>query len=82
MSETNFWCQESDELLKYLYQDLQIFNWSLISKEISQRLRIQVSPDNCRNRYQPIIIEVCPNVRASGPGRMDPRGRERTLPSP
>jgi hypothetical protein len=50
MSESGIWCQESDELLKYLYQDLQIFSWALIAKEISQRLRTPVSADHCRNR--------------------------------
>lgn len=50
ISENNFWSQESDELLKYFYQDLQIFNWSLISKEISQRMRVQTTADQCRNR--------------------------------
>lgn len=50
MTENNFWCNETDELLKYLYQDLQIFNWSLISKEVSQRSRFQTNPDECRNR--------------------------------
>jgi hypothetical protein len=29
------WCEQSDELLKYLYQDLKIFNWELISKELT-----------------------------------------------
>jgi hypothetical protein len=61
---TNTWCEQSDELLKYLYQDLKIFDWNLISKEISSRLGLFTDAAACRNRY---ISYYCRYVEKCGP---------------
>jgi len=58
------WCNESHQLLRYLYEDLNIFNWSLISKELSERLHIQATPDECRNKF---ILELFRYVEVFGP---------------
>lgn len=35
MNEPNIWTDEGDKVLKYLHEDLKIFNWTLISKQLS-----------------------------------------------
>lgn len=50
MADENVWCQESDDLLKYLYADLHIFNWSLISKELKERTQVDREPAECMER--------------------------------
>lgn len=51
MIEQSLWNEQSDNMLKYLHEDLKIFNWNLISKELSQRMGLHTDPAACRIRY-------------------------------
>lgn len=51
MNEPNIWTDEGYKVLKYLHEDLKIFNWALIAKQLSDTLGFQVDAAECRNRY-------------------------------
>jgi hypothetical protein len=50
MLEKNIWNEESDNVLKYLYEDMKIFNWQLISTELTSKLGLNVDANACRVR--------------------------------
>lgn len=50
MLEKNIWNDESDNVIKYLYEDMKIFNWQLISTELTSKLGLNVDSNACRIR--------------------------------
>ena len=53
MNQTHFELNE-EELLKFLYEDLAICDWAVITAKINEQLGLERTMEQCKKRYQKI----------------------------